>query len=92
MDTISEFTEQLYRAQGRKIDDLILAKMRAGRSLYEKVALQVEVRTARGWEGPVWVASGMKVTSDLSVRVSRKDLSWVEFQRRARALRDAGVL
>lgn len=89
---MEDYIAKLMQAQGRAIDEVVLAKMRSGRSLYEKVALRVEMRhgSGLGTEWRTW--SRNKVTSEVSVRVIRQDLSWVEFQRRARALREAGML
>jgi hypothetical protein len=87
---VSDYTAKLFQAQGRSIDEVVLAKVRSGRSLYEKVALRVEIQERAPLDLISW--RGDRAETSIRVRVVRHDLSWFEFQQRARALRDAGVL
>lgn len=89
---IDPYIAELMKAQGREIDKVIEAKMRAGRNVFEKVCLRVELRYGTGptAEWRRWYST--KVSSTINVRVVDDPLSWHEFQTRARALRAAGAL
>lgn len=88
---VSGFIAKLLRQQGRSVDEIILAKIRAGKSVYEKVAIAVEMQEREPLDLLSW-NGGTRAETSLRVRVVRRDPSWVVFQERARALRDAGVL
>lgn len=89
---MDEYVAKLMEEQGRAIDGMILSHMERCRSVYEKVCLRVEVRSGSGL-GIRWSSwNRYKVSAETNVRVVRDDLSWAEFQWRARALREAGAL